>query len=216
LEDAASIHLLHDFSGGIKGSMEAIADFPGGGEVFEILLGHGLQDHQSILNFAIYLDHRNTPSFNLFNFGKKIILNKALLHLFNLDVLSDRKYMRTFVALLLIFGSFSCFSQVREKFVEEYDAVNDKISEDYEAGAYLIYDCENKHYTCVLEEYFKSCESKVQEDLTTASLHHRCAPIGKLTTKKACFQKQLFMVSNNAATPFCTKDEWKKKELFLN
>lgn len=121
--------------------------------------------------------------------------------------------MRVFVVFLLIFGSLTALGQVREKFLEEYDPYSDEISEEYSAGPYLIYDCQKKHYVCVLQENFESCELKKEKDLKSDSISHTCAPLGKLTTKKECFQKQLFMVSNNGGTPFCLKEEWKKREI---
>lgn len=121
--------------------------------------------------------------------------------------------MRAFVVFLLVFGSLSVSAQMREKFLEEFDPLSDRISDEYDAGPYLIYDCQKEHYVCVVQENFETCQSKKMEDLKNDSLVHRCAPLGKLTTKKACFQKQLFMVSNNAGKPFCTKEEWKKREI---
>lgn len=93
-----------------------------------------------------------------------------------------------------------------------FDPIQDVLSEKYEAGAYLIYDCEQKHWVCVLESYFEECKLKRQKELMNEEkLLHSCAPLGVLPTKKSCFQRQLFLTTHNHGQRFCIKDTWKKK-----
>jgi len=102
-----------------------------------------------------------------------------------------------------------------EKVLNGYDPKVDIIAENYEAGPFLIYDCIEKHYTCVLESYYKECAEKREKDLQLRKLALSCAPLTELPNKKSCFQKQLFMVSQNHGTKFCVGDEWKQKEIDL-
>lgn len=106
-------------------------------------------------------------------------------------------------------------SQSREKVLTGYDPKVDIIAENYEAGPYLIYDCVEKHWTCVLESYFEECQNKRAQDITDNMIYLRCAPIGKLPNKKSCFQKQLFFISQNLGQKFCVSNEWKEKEIDL-
>lgn len=103
-----------------------------------------------------------------------------------------------------------------EKDPAGFDPRKDVISEKYEAGAFLIYDCLEGHWTCVLETHFKICESERKQDLEDKKMHLSCAAISSFPTKKACFQRQLFMVSQNFGTRFCLNDEWKQKEMELS
>jgi hypothetical protein len=98
-----------------------------------------------------------------------------------------------------------------EKVLNGYDGRVDVISENYEAGPFLIYDCIEKHYTCVLEEYYKECGEKRAKDVHERKEMLSCAPISEHLNKKSCFQKQLFIVSQNHGTRFCVGEEWKQK-----
>ncbi len=93
-----------------------------------------------------------------------------------------------------------------------YDPVVDAISDKYEAGPYLIYDCLKKHWVCVLEPYYTACEDQRKNDLAfIEESGHSCAPLGKFPNKISCFQRQLFLATHNHGDRFCIKDEWKQK-----
>ena len=100
-----------------------------------------------------------------------------------------------------------------EKVLNGYDPKVDIISEDYEAGPFLIYDCVQNHWTCVLESYYKECEKKRSEDLHFKKEQMSCAPVGELPNKKSCFQKQLFLVSQNVGYRFFIGPVWQQKEI---
>lgn len=116
---------------------------------------------------------------------------------------------------ILLFLTTFAYGQIN-KSPAGYDPRTDVISEKYEAGAYLMYDCEEKHWVCVLEQYYKQCEANRAEDNLQRKLEARCAPIGALPTKKSCFQRQLFMVGQNFGTRVCLTDSWKQKELLVD
>jgi hypothetical protein len=119
--------------------------------------------------------------------------------------------MKCFI-LMLLFTPLA-WSQDRPKSLAGFDPVTDIIADNYEAGAYLIYDCQERHWTCVTEPFYKICETDRENDLLEEGFYHSCAPIGKLPTKKSCFQRQLFMVSQNFGQRFCVREEWKSKTL---
>lgn len=102
-----------------------------------------------------------------------------------------------------------------EKVLNGYDPRVDIIAENYEAGPYLIYDCEEGHWTCVLESYYKECEEKRAQAIHEKKLNLGCAPVASLPNKKSCFQKQLFMTSQNHGQRFCIGTDWKEKEMDL-
>lgn len=95
-----------------------------------------------------------------------------------------------------------------EKFDPRYDIFSNK----YEAGPYLLYDCEAKHWVCTEEITYKECEEKRKaEVLSDVNTHHSCAPVGKFVGKKSCYDRQLFMVSQNFGSRVCVRDVWKNK-----
>ncbi len=120
--------------------------------------------------------------------------------------------MRFKLTIFFMLISSSLGSQV-EKAPNGFDPVTDVISENYQAGPYLIYDCEENHWTCVMPDYFHECQEKRQRDVKARKLRLSCAPIGALPTKKSCFQRQLYLVGQNYGTRFCINDHWKQKEL---
>ncbi len=106
-------------------------------------------------------------------------------------------------------------AQEAEKVLNGYDPKVDIISENYEAGPFLIYDCKEKHWTCVLESYYRDCEKSRVTDHHEKKLNMACAAVAEFPTKKSCFQKQLFLVSKNMGTKFCVGKDWKEKEIEL-
>jgi hypothetical protein len=114
---------------------------------------------------------------------------------------------------LILFLSTSVFADDVMKISAGWDASTDVLSEQYDAGQFLIYDCTAGHWVCVLEEDYKECEALRDKDKETSDIKHKCAPVGKFETKKSCFQRQLFMTSNNFSQSLCVKDDWKVREV---
>jgi len=108
---------------------------------------------------------------------------------------------------------FNSFADSGEKSLNGYDPKVDIISENYEAGPFLIYDCVEKHWTCVMKNYYEDCEKNRAKDIQAKKREVSCAPIGDLENKKSCFQKQLFLVSQNYGSRFCISEGWKQKEI---
>lgn len=102
-----------------------------------------------------------------------------------------------------------------DKVLNGYDPKVDIISDKYEAGPYLIYDCQDQHYVCVLESYAKVCDEKRAQDIHDKKVSLSCATLAVMPNKKSCFQKQLFMASQNHGNKFCVHEEWKQKEIDL-
>lgn len=94
-----------------------------------------------------------------------------------------------------------------------FDPRMDIISDNYEAGAFLIYDCVEKHWVCVLESYFKECQEKRVQNILENKPTLDCAALGEFPVKKSCFQRQLYMTTHNHGTRFCENPEWKENLL---
>lgn len=94
-----------------------------------------------------------------------------------------------------------------------FDAAADVITEDTIAGSWLIYNCQERHWTCVIKEDFDECAEKRDRDKVKRKKRLRCAPLGEFPTKKSCFQRQLYMVGQNHGSRVCVNDRWKQREL---
>lgn len=118
------------------------------------------------------------------------------------------------VILILLLLSVETEAQERSVVPTNEGTQDDIISEKYDAGPYLIYDCEEHHWVCVQQSHFESCKEERKRDLAASEkLFHSCSPIGKFPTKKSCFQRQLFLTTHNHGNRFCIKDEWKEKNV---
>lgn len=98
-------------------------------------------------------------------------------------------------------------------FPADYELKVDNISEKYVAGAFLIFDCEENHWVCVLKEYYDVCDEKRAKSKIGREKYLPCAPIGEFPTKKSCFQRQLYLTGQAHGSRFCLLDELKKEEL---
>jgi hypothetical protein len=117
-----------------------------------------------------------------------------------------------FVFSFFVF-SFNASSVEPTKIPAGFDPDTDVISENYEAGKYLIYDCEAKHWACIGESDYKDCQERRRDDKNVGSYYHSCAPLGIFPTKKSCFQRQSFLITHNHGYRFCIKDGWKDKAI---
>lgn len=120
-----------------------------------------------------------------------------------------------FFKLMLFFSLISpaVLADSGDKVLNGYDPKVDIISDEYEAGPFLIYDCEKQTFVCVLESYYKECLEKRTKAQHFKDLNVNCAGVEELKNKKSCFQRQLFMVSQNMGSRFCIGTEWKQKEI---
>ncbi len=116
-------------------------------------------------------------------------------------------------AILFMFLISLAFAEEENPLPLDFVPNKDNISEKYFAGAHLIYDCEEKHFVCVLPEDNKACEDKRAEAIKKKEKFLPCASLGTFPTKRSCFQRELYMVSQAHGNRFCLLDELKKDEL---
>ncbi len=119
--------------------------------------------------------------------------------------------MKVLIAVFLI--SLAIAKEEEVSLPHDFNGVQDKISDKYYAGAHLIYDCEEKHFVCVLPEDNKVCEEKRAEAIKNKEKFLPCASLGEFPTRRSCFQRELFMVGHAHGNRFCVLDELKKEEL---
>jgi hypothetical protein len=124
--------------------------------------------------------------------------------------------MRVYLFLFCLSLTALSLADSQEKILLGPEARFDLIADNYEAGPFLIYDCVEGHYVCVLESFYQECQAKRAEDIKLNKVQARCAPFGNFPNKISCFQRQLFMTGHNHGTHFCVTDSWKKKEIKID
>jgi hypothetical protein len=77
------------------------------------------------------------------------------------------------------------------------------INKKYFRGSNLIYDCEKRHFACVIEDNFKESETLQVEDRRNRVPQFTCVPLLKFTTQKECFEKQMRAVETVVNRGFC-------------
>jgi len=118
--------------------------------------------------------------------------------------------------LFCLFFTNQIFSDSGAKYLNGHDPRVDVISEKYDAGPFLIYNCKDQHYVCVMADSNKDCEDQRAQAIHEKKLEMDCAPVAEFPNKKSCFQQQLFLVSQNHGTRFCIGPDWKTKEIKFN
>ena len=78
-----------------------------------------------------------------------------------------------------------------------------KIDWKYNAGEYLIYDCERRNYACVNMEGNANCIEERNFAIETKESSYPCAPLAKFSDKKSCVLKNYKIVDINALRRFC-------------
>ncbi len=121
--------------------------------------------------------------------------------------------MKILILLLAIASGVNAEEEVVNPMPVDFEQKTDSISDKYTAGAFLIYDCEEKHWVCVLNEDYKICDEKREKSIKAREKFLPCAPIGEFPTKRSCFQRQLYLTGQAHGSRFCLLDELKKEEL---
>jgi hypothetical protein len=113
--------------------------------------------------------------------------------------------------LFALASSDSCAEEI--PLLAHFEMKGDNITDKYFAGAFLIYDCKEKHWVCVLQEDYKDCEADRKKAQIKNERELPCAPIGEFPSKRSCFQRQLFLAGQAHGHRFCLLDDMKKQEL---
>lgn len=114
--------------------------------------------------------------------------------------------MKNLIFLIMLFAC-SAWAQTEEPF----NPMEDLLSDKYEAGLHLMYDCKDGHWVCVSKSFYKECEESRAQGLAKKDVRLNCAPIGAMASKKACYQRVLYLTTHNHGHRFCINDEWKEK-----
>ena len=114
------------------------------------------------------------------------------------------------VKIIILFGSlfvFECFANDakvgKKSNVQNLAEPEFLISETYRNGAYLIYDCKERHFACVNEESYKLCQDNRKKSFIRKHSHHRCAPLKKFDQQANCFKVQMNLIEKNPDKRFC-------------
>ncbi|MDO9181697.1 MAG: hypothetical protein Q7U04_04775 [Bacteriovorax sp.] len=109
-----------------------------------------------------------------------------------------------FLISLLGTGIFAkAFAEVPESAELSIRAPDYKIDWKYNAGEYLIYDCERKHFACVNATGNDNCVEERRYALVTKAAVYPCAPLKKFKNKKECVENNYKIVELDAPKRFC-------------
>ena len=75
-----------------------------------------------------------------------------------------------------------------------------RISPYYRSGSFLIYDCKDGHFACVIQENFEDCKKLREKAILLGSLNLVCAPLKKFKDRTECKKvhyKKLYQKSSD-------------------
>ena len=81
--------------------------------------------------------------------------------------------------------------------------LNPRISNKYNRGRYLIYDCVDKHYACVFLDNLDKCRKDRDKALEDNRFSLPCAPLKVFNTQKDCFKEAKKRVEDLEIKEFC-------------
>ncbi|MCK5074349.1 MAG: hypothetical protein KAQ98_13045 [Bacteriovoracaceae bacterium] len=78
-----------------------------------------------------------------------------------------------------------------------------RISDKYDAGNYLIYDCIGRHFACVNGKSFRWCKLARKKSKILDRAVFACAPLKKFESLKECSKKQYELIHSMPSKIFC-------------
>lgn len=104
------------------------------------------------------------------------------------------------------------FEKLKQKGVQEFiesgeslyqRRIGPPINKKYYRGSNLIYDCEKRHFACVIEDNFNECEDLRESEYAKKKTSYTCVPLKKFTSQKECFENQMRAVETVVNRGFC-------------
>lgn len=77
------------------------------------------------------------------------------------------------------------------------------LSERYQRGSYLVYDCASRHWVCTAKDEYQRCERERAEAKQNRQGNLVCGHFRKFDTIEQCQQKQRHMTDFNSSDRFC-------------
>ena len=124
-----------------------------------------------------------------------------------------RLKMSKLILAIFAFFSFNSFSLdrselgaiVNEKTPENLDVslLDREISQLYQKGAVLLYDCRSSHWVCTGELEMNRCFREKRKAFLDKERVYPCAFIHKFKTEKECYAKQQVFVNRSIIHDFC-------------
>lgn len=88
------------------------------------------------------------------------------------------------------------------------DVIDDRdISDKFQLGRYLVYDCLESTWVCTRKAEFDRCIEHRRDAKLTFRKNLRCANFNKYETTKACQKVQQNMVNRGNANHFCENQD---------
>lgn len=107
------------------------------------------------------------------------------------------------VCLLLLSGLALAQDPAVDPTTEQFDPFKDFISPKYNAGAALMYDCEDGHWVCVGVEEHAQCQVQREQAIKDKRIQLPCMPSEVYTYKRECFQKARTLIPTGRVPSAC-------------
>jgi hypothetical protein len=116
--------------------------------------------------------------------------------------------MNTQLLILFTVLSLNLFAKSQE-FVDIYSS-DPQLSDRYDRGVHLIYDCKEKHWVCTTKALSQYCEKTRKRAIENYEYSLPCAPFKGFENEKDCNLKQLEFTHKGHIQSYCFHDKVKK------
>lgn len=117
------------------------------------------------------------------------------------------KMILTFILIIMtvkVFAEEAADTAAKPVEVElEVKKSNYRINGRYQAGEFLVYDCQGEYYACVDQDGSEKCREDRDVSIKRKEKRYPCAPLKKFENKKTCLQKNYEVIESLALKRFC-------------
>ena len=117
-----------------------------------------------------------------------------------------KKVSKLLLFISLVFTSITWAQDVDSDQIEEAEDItlrDPNLSLKYQKGAFLLYDCVDKHWVCTAKPEFLSCKESRDIAIKDQSSTRPCVPIREFSSDQACQNHQRTLVDSAMRTRFC-------------
>ncbi len=121
------------------------------------------------------------------------------------------KFIFLFLSFFMGVASGQSVKNIQKNFKQEKIDIllqDPQLSEKYERGRYLVYDCEDQHWVCTGKFEYERCQESRSYSRGHNEAHFSCAFVKIYKNEALCIEKQRDFIHLNMATVFCVNHQF--------
>lgn len=115
--------------------------------------------------------------------------------------------------VLLLMGAVGLASPEMSEKNKELLLLDSELSDLYQRGPFLVYDCVNKHWVCTASNEFKRCEGGRVKAIEDKKAKMPCVPVKDFKTEASCITQQKYVTNSGMSSVSCIHPEIKLRKM---